>query len=113
MKKIYKWFIDFLVKYYTGIIKWKIGKYNFSAFKPTILIFLIFYGILKIIQVATQGEVYFAWWDIVMLILLIPQVLAGFTKFAINEQRRLNGLPKEKTNQEILDEILKKENGGL
>jgi hypothetical protein len=37
-----------------------------------------------------MGFTYIAWWDVIIIILLIPQVLAGFSMFAVKEQKRLN-----------------------
>jgi hypothetical protein len=90
MKKLYKIFIDFLVKYYSGTISWKWGKWYMSSVKPTLFIYFLFWGILKVIQASTMGFTYIAWWDVIIIILLIPQVLAGFSMFAVKEQKRLN-----------------------
>ncbi len=90
MKKMYKLLINFLVKYYAGTISWKWGKWYMSSVKPTLFIFFLFYGVLKLIQALNNGITFLAWWDYIMIILLIPQVLAGFSMFAVNEQKRLN-----------------------
>jgi len=90
MKKMYKLLIDFLVKYYSGTISWKWGKWYMSSVKPTLFFFFLFWGLLKLIQVLTVGITFIAWWDIIIIILLIPQVIAGFSMFAVNEQKRLN-----------------------
>jgi hypothetical protein len=91
MEKIYKLFIDFLVKYYTGLIQFSIGTKKYTGVKPYLGIFILIWGLFKLFfQAMPFDEVWWAWWDYIMLILLIPQVVAGFSKFAINEQKRLN-----------------------
>lgn len=88
---MYRIFIDFLVKYYTGIIQIKVGKTYITGVKPYLGLFILLWALLKLfIQAYPFAEVWWAWWDTIMLILLIPQVIAGFSKFAINEQKRLN-----------------------
>ena len=94
---MYKKFIDFLVRFYSGTISFKLGKLYMSAAKPTLLVFILIWGVLKVIQ-ATHAHsetgsytTSLAWWDLIMLILLIPQLLATFSMFAVKEQKRLNG----------------------
>jgi len=98
MKKMYKLFIDFLVKYYSGSVTWKIGKLHIIGVKPYLGLFILFWAVLKIIQSWNSGVTYWAWWDTVIVILLIPQVISGFSMFAVNEQKRLNE-EEEKNNK--------------
>jgi len=91
MEKLYKIFIDFLVKYYTGIIGVKVGKTWISGVKPYLGLYILLWALFKLFfQGIPFDYVWWAWWDTIMFILLIPQVVAGFSKFAINEQKRLN-----------------------
>jgi hypothetical protein len=90
MKKVYKKIIDFLYKNYTGLISYKIGKYEVYSVKPYILIFVIFWGILKLIQSLVFGFVFWAWWDYILITLFIPQIIAGFSMIIVNEYKKLN-----------------------
>lgn len=98
---MYKKFIDFLVKFYSGTVSWKIGKWYMSGVKPYLGFFFLLWGILKVIQVSVTGITYWAWWDYIMTILIIPQIIAGFSMFAVNEQKRLNQLEKNKDNYKL------------
>jgi len=89
-----KAFVDFLVKYYTGTIQWKIGRIYFSAYKPFLLIFMLIFGATKAWEHYIYGYVEMNWWTIMMLILLVPQVMAGFSMWAVNMQKKLNNNSK-------------------
>lgn len=83
-------FINFLVKNYTGYIEWRIGKYYVSSPKPYLDLYILMWGILKLVQsfITADGLIHTVWWDYVLMFFLIPQFLAGFTQFAINEQKK-------------------------
>jgi len=93
---LYLKLINFLVKFYSGTISWKMGKYYLSSVKPYTFIFFLLWGALKVVQAIHMNNIgegmytYWAWWDYIMVLLLIPQLLAGFSNFAVNEQKRLN-----------------------
>lgn len=93
---MYKAMINLLVNLYSGTISWKLGKFYMSAVKPTFLVFFLIWGALKVYQaVQTKAETgsfatSWAWWDYIMALLLILQMLAAFTSFAAKEQQRLN-----------------------
>jgi hypothetical protein len=87
--EIYYAIISFIVRYYSGAITWKIGKYYMSGVKPYLGLFMVTWGVLKLTQFYHNDMVYWAWWDYLMLALLIPQLLGGFSMFAIKEQKRL------------------------
>jgi len=89
-KSLYHKFIDFMVEMYSGTIQWQWGKWYFSAAKPALGIFILIWGLLKLfLQGIPEGMTWFAWWDYFMILLLIPQVLAAMSMFAVNEQKRL------------------------
>lgn len=90
-KRIYKKIIDYLVKYYTGVTTFNIGKCYMSGPKVRFGIFILIWGLMKLfIQGIPEGMTWFAWWDFIMVILFIPQLLAAFSMFAVNEQKRLD-----------------------
>lgn len=93
---MYKKIIDFLAKYYSGTITWTIGNTHLSGVKPYLGYFFLLWGIFKILQVSIVGIVYWAWWDYIMTLLVIPQILAGFSNVILKEQKRLE--EKEKYN---------------
>ena len=95
--KFYRQLIDFLVKFYSGTISWKLGKWYMSGVKPYFGLFILLWGLLKVfIQAIPEGMTWFAWWDVIMIILFIPQFLGAFSMFAVNEQKRL--IEKEQNN---------------
>lgn len=91
MKKLYNKIIEFLYRNYTGLISYKIGKFNLYSVKPYISIYVVFWGILKLIQSFTFGFVFWTWWDYILLALFIPQIIAGFSMLVVKEYRKIKG----------------------
>lgn len=97
MKRTFKQkIIDTLVNMYAGVVSFKIGSWYASACKPTILIYMIIFGILKTIEALKYGYVTMTWWTIVLLVLLIPQLLFGFSMILINWQTKVYNESKNK-----------------
>ncbi len=89
---MYKQLITFLYNNFTGVRVTKIGKYYASRPMASRYLFpsFVFWGIAKVIQESTQGNVSFAWWDILFIVLVMPQIIASFTMLVVNEYNKLN-----------------------
>jgi len=88
MQKLLKNLADFFVEYYSGTIQWKVGKWYCSGVKLGFAIFIVVWMLTKGYQLWKYDDIWWWWVDTFMVIIGIPQYLAGFSMFWVKIKRK-------------------------